>query len=49
MEYKGYTIEPNNTGYVNFDFYKKDDELIKGNGKDIEDCKRQIDEILKNE
>ena len=26
--YKGYKIEPNNTGYVNFDFYKPDDELI---------------------
>lgn len=44
--YKGYRIEPNNTGYVNFDFYKPDDELISGNGKDIEDCKNQIDELV---
>lgn len=43
--YKGYRIEPNNTGYVNFDFYKPDDELISGNGKTIYDCKEQIDEI----
>jgi hypothetical protein len=44
--YKGYRIEPNNTGYVNFDFYKPDDELISGNGETIEDCKEQIDELL---
>ncbi len=44
--YKGYRIEPNNTGFVNFDFYKPDDELISGNGKTIEDCKEQIDELV---
>jgi hypothetical protein len=46
MEYKGYLIEPNLTGFVNFDFYKPDDELITGNGETIEDCKKQIDELL---
>lgn len=50
MEYRGYLIKPNLTGYVNFDFYKPDDELIAGNGKTIEDCKIQIDELnLNNE
>ena len=44
--YKGYKIEPNNTGYVNFDFYKPDGELISGNGETIEDCKEQIDELI---
>lgn len=48
MDYKGYLIEPNNTGYVNFNFYKPDSELISGNGNSIEDCQMQIDEILKN-
>ena len=47
MKYKGYIIEPNLTGYVNFDFYEKEAELISGNGETIEDCKLQIDEICK--
>ena len=34
-DYKGYRIEPNKTGYVNYDFYKPDDELISGNGQTI--------------
>lgn len=46
VEYRGYVISLNLTGYVLFDFYKKDDELIQGNGKSIEDCKIQIDELL---
>lgn len=45
VEYRGYVISLNLTGYVLFDFYKKDDELIQGNGKSIEDCKIQIDEL----
>lgn len=44
--YKGYIIEPNNTGYVNFDFYNPDDELISGDGETIDDCKEQIDELV---
>jgi len=46
MEYKGYFIEPNLTGYINFDFYKPEAEKIEGNGKTIEDCKEQIDERI---
>jgi len=46
--YKGYRIEPNNTGWVNYDFFKPDDELMSGNGKTIEDCKEQIDELVNN-
>ncbi len=49
MEYRGYKIEPNNTGYVNFDFYLIDSELISGHGKTIEDCVKQIDELLNEE
>jgi hypothetical protein len=45
MEYSGYIIEPNCTGYVNYDFYKAEAELISGNGETIEDCKNQIDEL----
>lgn len=44
--YKGYRIEPNNTGYVNFDFYIHGDELVSGNGETIEDCEEQIDELI---
>ena len=46
MEYNNYIIEPNNTGYVNFNFCKKDDEIIIGNGKTIKDCKEQINELF---
>lgn len=49
MEYKGYLIEPNNTGYVNYDFYKPEEELIAGNGETIEDCKLQIDKLINEE
>jgi len=47
--YRGYEIYPNLTGYVNFDFHKKEGEIVEGNGKTIEDCKEQIDEILLNQ
>jgi hypothetical protein len=46
VNYKGYTISPNNTGFVSFDFYIDGGETIKGHGKSIEDCKEQIDELL---
>jgi len=45
-EYKGFIIKPNLTGYVNFDFYKKESETIEGNGNTIEDCKNQINGLL---
>ena len=45
MEYNGFLIEPNWTGYVNYDFYRPEDETITGNGVTIEDCKNQINEI----
>jgi len=48
MDYKGYKIEPNKTGWVKFDFFKPEDELISGNGDSIEDCKNQIDELIDN-
>jgi len=47
MEYRGYKIEPNNTGYVNFDFHKP--ESFSGSGETIEDCVKQIDELLSEE
>lgn len=46
--YKGYIIEPNNIGYVNFDFYLQEAELISGHGESIEDCKLQIDELCQD-
>lgn len=52
MQYIGYIIEPEKTGYGqvvghNFDFYIPDnDGAIEGWGMSVEDCKRQIDEIL---
>jgi predicted RNase H-like HicB family nuclease len=46
MEYQGYIIAPNLTGYVNFDFYTPESEIISGHGETIEDCKKQIDELL---
>lgn len=46
FEYKGYIICPNNTGYVNYEFYKIDCERIAGHGATIQDCKEQIDELL---
>lgn len=49
MEYNGYTIEEDNTGYapkhLKFHFYAIDDEIAKGAGESIEDCERQIDEL----
>lgn len=48
-KYRGYIIEPNLTGYVNFDFYLEEAEEITGNGTTEEDCKLQIDELLLNE
>jgi len=49
IKYRGYEIFHNLSGYVNFDFLKEDEEIIEGNGKTIEDCKEQIDEILLNQ
>lgn len=46
MNYKGYIIEPNLTGYVNFHFYKIDDEIIKGYGNSVVDCTQQIDDYV---
>lgn len=51
MNYKNYTIEPDNTGYapksMTFGIYK-DEEYI-GSGETIEECKKMIDEnILEN-
>lgn len=49
IEYRGYLITQNTTGYVGYDFYLVDAEVVKGNGKTIDDCKVQIDEILEDE
>lgn len=50
--YKGYTFEEDKTGYapkhLRFHFFAIDDEYVKGAGESIEDCKRQIDELIKN-
>lgn len=48
--YRGYVIEEDNTGYapkhLRFHFFELGDEIAKGCGESIEDCKRQIDEII---
>jgi hypothetical protein len=48
MEYKGYLIEIDNTGFAPknmlYSFYLGGEEYI-GSGESVEDCKRQIDEI----
>lgn len=45
-EYRGYIISENTTGYVRYNFYHECDEVISGNGNSIQDCEKQIDEIL---
>lgn len=52
MEYKGYTIGQDLTGYAPqnsiYHFYI-DSENVDGFGESVEDCKNQIDELLENE
>ena len=51
MEYKGYTIEEDNTGYAPkhliFHFFENDEYAV-GAGESIEDCQKQIDELILN-
>lgn len=48
--YKEYFIDADKTGYAPKDsryfFYKECDEKASGFGESIEDCKKQIDELL---
>ena len=51
MNYKNYTIEPDNTGYapknMMFGIFKEEEYI--GSGETIEECKKLIDEnILEN-
>lgn len=47
IEYRGYIISPNLTGYVNYHFHLKDNaERVDGDGKTIDECKSKIDETL---
>ena len=49
MEYNGYTIEEDKTGYapkhLRFHFFAEDDEYAKGAGESVEDCEKQIDQL----
>jgi len=51
MEYKGYLIEEDRTGYapshLKFSFFNDDGETCFGSGDSIEDCKKQIDDKIK--
>jgi hypothetical protein len=51
MKYKRYLIEEDPTGYApknfRFSFYLDDGEKYWGSGESIEDCKKQIDELIK--
>ena len=48
MEYNGYTIEEDKTGYApkesKFSFFLDEGEMYCGSGESIEDCQKQIDE-----
>ena len=46
IEYRGYEISPNLTGYVNYDICHPDEEMILGHGESVDDCKEQIDIII---
>ena len=50
MNYKGYKIEIDRTGYapkhLKYYFYKECDEIVSGFGESIEDCKNQINETI---
>lgn len=52
MEYNGYLIEQDKTGYAPKDsqyfFFKECDEKASGFGESIEDCQKQIDELILN-
>jgi hypothetical protein len=49
MEYNGYLIEEDKTGYapkhLRFSFFTDDGEKIIGSGESVEDCEKQIDEL----
>lgn len=48
MEYNGYFIYPDKTGYApkesRFSFFLDEGEIYCGSGESIEDCQKQIDE-----
>ena len=48
MNYKNYTIEPDNTGYApkNMMFLIFKEEEYIGSGETVEECKKLIDEII---
>ena len=50
IEYKGYKIEIDRTGYASkedmFSFFLDDGETHCGSGESIEDCERQIDWLV---
>lgn len=51
MKYRGYLIEQDMTGYApkNMQYHCfLDEETYSGSGETLEDCKRQIDEILED-
>ena len=51
MKYKGYLIEQDMTGYApkNMQYsYFLDEETYSGSGETLEDCKKQIYELLED-
>lgn len=52
MEYNGYFIYPDKTGYApkesKFSFFLDEGEMYCGSGESIEDCQKQIDELILN-
>lgn len=49
MEYRGYLIEQDKTGYapkdMQYHYFSADGETYLGSGESLEYCKRQIDEL----
>ena len=52
MEYKGYLIEEDKSGYapkhMRFSFYSNDGEKYCGSAESIEGCKADINELISN-
>ncbi len=52
MKYRGYLIEQDLTGYapksMEYSYFSGDGETYCGSGETLEDCKRQINELLED-
>ena len=53
MDYRGFKIDYDISGYAPknmvYFFYEEGADMVAGFGKNSDDCKKQIDEIIKNQ